>query len=77
MHWSKLQVYLDSTRGQNYLAMLYDHKAGSECVGKKFDYICKRNLKFGEMTEFCFKFRSLVFLQINVYLLSRLLSKLI
>ena len=33
MHWSKLQVYLDSTRGQNYLAMLYDHKAGSECVG--------------------------------------------
>ena len=22
----ELQVYLDSTRGQNYLAMLYDHK---------------------------------------------------
>ena len=35
----ELQVYLDSTRGQNYLAMLYDHKAGSECGQSSI--ICK------------------------------------
>ena len=55
MHWSKLQVYLDSTRGQNYLAMLYDHKAGSECGQKvRFASVWRNDRILWTGFKFCF-----------------------